>query len=843
MSRLLSRSGRRFFARHPWQYVLAVAGVALGVAVVLGVDLSGASARRAFDASTEMVMGRATHQVLPRSGGLDEGLYPEVRAALLEAGERGAAAAPSVEGALTLPGGRRVTLLGLDPFVEAPFRDELTVFSGELDLVALLTEPGTVALPMPLADELGVTRGDRLEAVTAVGTVMLQVAGLVAPDAERAAAASGFAFADIATAQALLGKLGTLSRIDLIVSESLAEQIAGLLPDGAELVASSTRSRATFGMTRAFRLNLTALSLLALLVGAFLIYGTMNFLVVRRTRTIGILRSVGVDRRGLVGAILSEAFIVGLPGTLLGLLLGAVLGSGLTGLVVQTIDDLYFRLRVDALALSAWPFAKAAALGLGVTLAAALGPALEAASIPPRAVLSRASMERRTRRRMPWLLAAAGVAGVLAMLLLWAGRHSLVISFAGLFGVFLACAFATPPATAGLMRLLDRLLPARAPVPMRMAIRGTTASLSRTGVAVSALTVAVATVIGVGLMVSSFRASVDDWLRQTLMADFYLAVDEAWCEGAGGVGDLSADLRALPGVSEVTYSQRVRLQVGAEEWRLWAVDAGREGLGSEILAGDPAEARERFSAGEAVLVSEPWAMRRGTRVGDVLTLPTPAGERDFPVAGVFRDYTSDRGVVALHREQYRQLWRDECSEGIGVSFEPGADTAASRRAIESVLPAGSSIWLSNNAELRDASLAVFDRTFTITRVLQVLVGLVAFLGILSALQALQLERVRETAVLRAVGWLPRQLRTLVVAQTGLLGFAAGIFAMPLGIVLAGLLVFVINRRAFGWTMSFEPSAGELLQGLLLALAAALLAGLYPAWRTSRRPVAQDLREE
>jgi putative ABC transport system permease protein len=178
-----------------------------------------------------------------------------------------------------------------------------------------------------------------------------------------------------------------------------------------------------------------------------------------------------------------------------------------------------------------------------------------------------------------------------------------------------------------------------------------------------------------------------------------------------------------------------------------------------------------------------------------------------------------------------------------VNFASGTDSTEARRAIESVLPPGSSIWLSNNAELRAASLAVFDRTFTITRVLQVLVGLVAFLGILSALQALQLERVRETAVLRAVGWLPRQLRVLVVAQTGLLGLAAGLFAMPLGIALAGLLVFVINRRAFGWTMNFQLDSGELLQGLLLALAAALLAGFYPAWRTSRRPVAEDLREE
>jgi putative ABC transport system permease protein len=843
VSRLLSRSGRRFFARHPWQYALAVVGVALGVAVVLGVDLAGASAKRAFDASTEMVMGRATHQVLGRAGRLDEALYPELRAALRERGEGSAAAAPSVEGAMTLPGGRRVVLLGLDPFVEGPFRDELAAFSGEVDLVALLTMPGAVALPGPLADELGVAPGDVIAAVTAAGAVELRVSGRIEPAADRSAAAASYVFADIATAQELLDMVGWLSRIDLLASDDLAAELARLLPADVELVESAARSRATFGMTRAFRLNLTALSLLALLVGAFLIYSTMNFLVVRRTRTIGILRSVGVDRRAMIRAILVEALIVGVPGTLLGLLIGAMLGSGLTALVVRTVDDLYFRLRVDALALTAWPFAKAVALGLGVTLLAALGPALEAASIPPRAVLSRASMERRTRRRLPWLLAAGGVSLVLAGLLLAAGRNSLVISFAGLFGVFLACALATPPATAGLMKLLERVLPQRLPVPVRMAIRGTTASLSRTGVAVAALAVAVATVIGVGLMVSSFRVSVDDWLRQSLVADFYLAVDDAWCRGAGGIDELTAQLRGLPGATEVTFSQRRRLQVGGEEWRLWAVDAGHVGLGAEILAGDPATARARFVAGEAVLVSEPWAMRRGTRIGDVLSLPTPAGTRSFPVAGVFRDYTSDRGIIALHRDRYRELWDDPCSEGVGVSFASGQDTTAARVAIEGVLPAGSGIWLSNNAELRAASLAVFDRTFTITRVLQVLVGLVAFLGILSALQALQLERVRETAVLRAVGWLPRQLRALVVAQTGLLGLAAGIFALPLGIALAGLLVFVINRRAFGWTMSFEISAGELAQGLALALAAALLAGLYPAWRTSRRPVAEDLREE
>jgi putative ABC transport system permease protein len=164
-------------------------------------------------------------------------------------------------------------------------------------------------------------------------------------------------------------------------------------------------------------------------------------------------------------------------------------------------------------------------------------------------------------------------------------------------------------------------------------------------------------------------------------------------------------------------------------------------------------------------------MRRGTRRRNA-ALPTPVRRAEaFPVAGIFRDYTSDRGVVALHRDRYRELWAMNAAKA-SASISSRAPTGhRGALAIEGVLPPGSSIWLSNNAELRAASLAVFDRTFTITRVLQVLVGLVAFLGILSALQALQLERVRETAVLRAVGWLPRQLRALVIAQTGLLGLA------------------------------------------------------------------------
>ncbi len=838
MSRLVRRAGRRAFARHPWQYVLAVAGVALGVAVVLGVDLAGASARKAFDVSRELVMGRATHQVVPLGSGLDETLYLALRKA-----PGVAAAAPVVESGIGLPGDRRATLLGIDPFAEEPFREEVAAASGAVDVGALLAEPGAVALPASLAQALALETGDRFVAATPSGPAELLVAGIIDADPGREAALAGFVYADIATAQELLGMVGKLSRVDLILEPGQSGGVTGLLPASAELVETAARSSATYAMTRAFRVNLTALSLLALLVGAFLIYGTLTFLVLQRTRTLGVLRSMGVDRRGVAGSVLSEALMVGLPGTAAGLLLGALLGLGLSGLVVQTMDDLYFRLRVSEVGLTPWPFAKAAVLGVVTSLVSALGPALEAAGMPPRAVLSRASVEGRARRRLPRLAAGAAVCALAAALLLALGKHSLVISFAGLFAVFLAAALATPPATAWLMAALDRLLPETAPLPVRMAVRGTSASLSRTGVAVAALSVAVATVIGVGVMVGSFRSSVDQWLSSTLVADYYLYVEDSWCRARGGLDELADPLLAVPGVAEITYSQRRRLPTAGEDIRLWAVDGGSRGLQVPVIAGDRARLRESFDAGEAVMVSEPWTMRRQTRVGDTLTLPTPAGPVTFPVAGVFRDYTSDRGVVALHRDAYKRLWDDPCAEGLGVVLAPDADPASVRRGLAAAVPADSGITLTANADLRSASLAVFDRTFTVTRVLQLLVGIVAFLGMLSALQALQLERVRENAVLRAVGWLPRQLRALVLAQTGLLGLAAGLFAVPVGLTLAGLLVFVINRRAFGWSMSFDPAAADLGQGVLLAVAAALLAGVYPAWQAVKRQVARDLREE
>lgn len=833
MNRLLLRSARRFYGRHPWQGALAVAGVALGVAVVTGVDLAGEAAERAFRVSHETVTGRATHQLLPATGRLNPEVYVRLRR------ELGLTAAPLIEGGLrpVAPAGPVLTLLGVDPLAEPPFSRYLAGADGPGP--STLMEKDAVLMTAHRARSLGLSAGDRLRAEVGGRVRDLLLAGTVQHGG--AGVMDDLVFADIATADVLLGAGGRLDRVDLILDDAAAARLESLLPAGTELVATAARSRASLEMTRAFQTNLLALSLLALLVGGFLIYSTLSFLVVRRRAQIGTLRTLGVTRGELFRAVLGEAVGVGLPGTLIGLALGSMLGIGLTRLVARTIDDLYFRLEVTGVGLDPVVLLKGGVLGLAVSVLATLAPAAEAASVSPRAVMSRAALERRTRARLPWLVAGAASCGLVAWLLVEAGPRSLVAAFAGLFFVVAAGALLAPPAILALMKIAAGLA-RRLDMTARLAVRGVAASLSRTGVATAALMVAVATVIGVDIMIASFRTSVQAWLEASLRADVYVRLeDEAAVAGVDGQA-LALALGQRPGIAYVTRSLRTRLPGENEEIRLWAVDPGPR-WGLQVVEGDPEAARAAFMAGEAVLVSEPWSRRRGVGPGDAVSLPAPGGERRLPVAGVFRDYTSDRGIVAVHLNAYRRIWNDPRVEGLGLIAAEGVGPERVKAIAEEVTAGLQGIRLAANAEIREASLSVFDRTFTITRVLQLLVGIVAFLGILGALQSLQMERNREFAVLRALGWTPGQVRRLILTQTGLLGLAAGLLAVPLGLLLALMLVKVINVRAFAWSMGYTPHPAAALEGLVLALSAALAGGAYPAWRASARTPGADLRDE
>jgi putative ABC transport system permease protein len=853
MSQLLWRASRRHLTRHPWQIGLSIVGIALGVAVALSIDLATASARRAFELSTEAVTGRATHQIVGGPSGLREDVYRMLRVGL---GVRQAAPVLDLDVALPDHPGETLHLLGVDPFAERPLRPHLADLDSRaaqrpLAVVTdLVARPSTALISHATAERLRLRRGDAL-AIRAAGATrhVIPIGWLEPADRLSARALESLLVTDIATAQELSGARGRLTRIDLIIPDdadgrALAERIRGALPPGAEILPAGARAETARSMTHAFTLNLTALSLLALLVGMFLIYNTMTFSVVQRRPLIGMLRALGVTRGEVFGLVMVEALAIGGAGTTLGVALGFALAHGLLGLVTRTINDLYFVVSVREVAFSWTALARSAFLGVGATLLAALAPAAEAGGAQPREALSRARLESRARS-----LAVRAAAAGLALLL--GGTAVLFVpggagwGFVGLFALLMGAALATPALAVVLLRATEAPVSRAFGLLGRMAARGIVAALSRTGVSIAALTIAIAATMGVGIMIGSFRRAVAEWLEGSLQADIYVAPPSLIGSRPDATLDpaLVSRLVATPGVDRASTSRGSTASGPSGPVRIVALgfEPGHA-PGFKFREGRPEVAWPAFETG-AVIVSEPFAYRHAVGAGGSVSLRTDRGERDFPVAAVFYDYGSSAGTVVMSRRTYDRFWDDRAISALALYAAPGMDVDRLIALLRERAAGGPDVIIRSNRALHDASLEIFDRTFAITAVLRFLIVIVAFVGVLSALMALMLERGREHGVLRALGLTPRQVWGVVTAQTGLMGLVAGFLAVPVGIMLAAVLVFVINRRSFGWTMPLDVAPLVLAQGVLLAVAAALLAGLYPAWKMAAASAADALREE
>ncbi|MCU0224371.1 MAG: ABC transporter permease, partial [Acidobacteria bacterium] len=379
-----------------------------------------------------------------------------------------------------------------------------------------------------------------------------------------------------------------------------------------------------------------------------------------------------------------------------------------------------------------------------------------------------------------------------------------------------------------------------------MAARGVAAGLSRTGVATAALMIAISVAVGVGVMIASFRQTVIRWLDYSLAPDVYVTAPSTIGSRSETPLDpaLVAALRDAPGVAAAHTLRGTELETADGPLRVVAIAMTERGHRAfSFKEGRPEAIWPAFERGGAVIVSEPFAFRRGIGAGGTVTLPTDRGPRGFPVAGVFYDYGSDQGAVMMARATWDAAFDDRGVNALGLFAAAGQDPDVLVEALRARVPAGQEVVIQSQRAIKRISLEIFDRTFLITAVLRFLAFVVAFVAVLSALMALQLEKSRELGVLRANGLTPGQVFQLVAAETGILGVVAGLLALPVGLVLAALMIFVINRRSFGWSLSMAVDPWLLAQAFGVAVLAALLAGLYPALRMARTSPAVALREE
>ncbi len=852
MSSLWAASFRHLL-RHPAQLTLALVGLSLGVATIVAVDIATASSRRAFELSMDTINGAATHQIVGGPQGIDERLYVDLRTRDLQPGLLQPALAPIVEGYVRI-GDHDMQLVGVDPLASPELRprgEGQGALPGAPDkgrLEALrqwLLDRGAVVMAATAAKDLGLSENTGFDLETGGVRHRAVLIGAI----RQGSAYDSLVLTDIAQAQEWLGMVGRLSRIDVKVpngrdGEVLLARLRQRLPPGIELHEAQGRIRESLDMTGAFTTNLKAMSLLALMVSTLLIYGAISFAVVQRRRVIGILRALGATRREVLTIVLAEAAALGIVGAALGLLLGSAIGRELITLVSRTINDLYFVVAVKEATLPSSSILKALVGGFVTALAAALLPALEVAGSAPQLGLRRSVLESRAVYISRRLIVVSIVLAVSAGIVVTTSGRSLFAGFAALFMLLLSVAAITPAVLRCLSRAAAALVGGASPIA-RLAFGDIAASLSRTGVAVAALGMAVAAMIGVSIMVESFRESLREWLGRTMQADVYVT--------APGPGSDRPERRiepsvmrallATPGINDHSESRQVVVESPNGPVPLTALQLTRAGSSAlQISAGDATQAWKEFARG-AVIVSEPLAWRLRLRVGSELPLSTTSGARKFRIAAIYREYGNDRGNVLMSLAQYRDLWRDDEITSMGIYLTPAAQPATVIAGMRAAVRGRQALLIRSNADIRAVSMSIFERTFVITRVLYWLAAGVAAVGLVSSLLAWELERSHELAIVRSIGLTPFGAAVLIEAQTGFMGLVALVAAIPAGLLTALVLTDVINRRAFGWQIDLHLTAAQFTNALLLALAAAVAAGLYPAWRTARAPIAGDIREE
>ena len=384
-----------------------------------------------------------------------------------------------------------------------------------------------------------------------------------------------------------------------------------------------------------------------------------------------------------------------------------------------------------------------------------------------------------------------------------------------------------------------------------MAPRDIIRSLSRTSVAVAALMIAVSVIVGVSIMIGSFRRTVVQWLDQTLQADIYISPPSVSINTLDGVlnSEIVAQASQWQGVTEA-YTARI-VSAFAPDWKqsisLNAIsgDISQGNRAYLWVDGDQSTLWQRFLGGEGFIISEPLIHHFGITIppSAPITLMTDQGEKSLPILAVVYDYGSDQGTVFIGEQLYREWWDDQGISTLALFVKDSAEIDSIINQMQTQFTALQKVNIRSNNALRTTSIEVFDRTFAITDALRLLATVVAFIGVLSALMSLQLERTRELGTLRATGMTQIQLWQLTLLETGLMGGVAGLLAMPTGYVLAWILIHVINLRSFGWTLQIYLIPDYFLQAFLIAVFAALLAGVYPAYQLGRMIIATAIRSD
>lgn len=833
---------------HPVRWLTAALAIAIGVALGYAVHLVNRSALDEFARAVQTVNGAADLQVqATQARGFDEKLYP-----VLARIPGVAQASPVVEVTLALPERRRLTVLGLDvlraarvtpAFLGRPFpaNDAGAAF----DVFA----EDAVYLSSAAASALDAQAGQAVRLGESTPDVQWAYRGTL-PGASDSRL---LAVIDIAAAQWRFGALGRLQRVDLALqpgTDAAAVQAAvrAVLPADAQLVTPQSEAQRSDSLSRAYRVNLEMLAMVALLTGGFLVYSAQSLSVVRRRAPFALLRVLGLRRGALLRQLLVEGAALGVLGSALGLALGAALAALALQLLGGDLGGGYFSSTRPALSLSPVAALVFFVLGVAVAIAGSLWPAVQALQVQA-AVALKSGVDATDPRQRPRLHAAAVLLplGALAALappvagLPLFGYASIAIILAG--GIA-----ATPWLARVLLAPWQRRVETRATrfAPLYLALKRLWGAPGQAAVALSGVVASTSLMVAMALMVASFRGSVDEWMHSILASDVYLRIEGG--EDGGLDAAAQARLRATPGVADIAFRRTLLLRLDPQR-------APVALMASPINVVDPADPQHSLplvgaalavpSGQMAVWVSEPFAMVYGTAPGQTLALPLGGQMRTLFVAGVWRDYSRQFGALAMDERDYEALTGDTARAEAAIDLQTGTQAEETIAALRQALPAelAGRAEFARPGEIRAIALKIFDRSFAATYALEAIAILVGMAGVAATFSAQTLARTREFGMLRHIGVLRRQVLAMLALEGALLGGVGGVAGLALGTAMGQVLIQVVNPQSFHWTMDTRwplTLFAALWIGLVLASAlTAVVAGRSALSSDAVRAVRED----
>ncbi|MFH0959566.1 MAG: FtsX-like permease family protein [Pseudomonadota bacterium] len=830
----------KYYRRHTLLALLCLTGISLGVGIVVAVELINDSALSSFESSVDFLSGRATNSIISTFGKIDEKHFREIWT-----NRRVKAASPVVDViANTLETeSDPIRFLGVDPFLDSPFRSWTPEFSGIPDLAGFFgsDHPGAF-VSSDLMRRYNLKTGGWITALDAGLEKKIRILGPLTEDAS-GGLGENLAVMDISSAQELFGRVGRLDRIDLILEGTVSDAFPTLLP-GLKITDANSRKSTLTAMLYSFQLNLAAMSLIALFVGVFLIYNFSMFSVLSRRQDMSLLLTLGCDSRSLVFAFMIESIVLGALGSLAGVIFGYSVAAYSVGKVSSTISQLYFLVNNLNVGWSLGIIGTGFAVGFVATAVGVTLPALEVAVTPPVLGLKRQSIEDRAKSLRIYLFVVGSAFFIFSCLTAWASRNSIFWGFASAFGMTTAFALFTPgllsPFTFYLgvvfkksHRFLDAFL----------AARNIGASLSRTSIAVAALAVALSMTIGVDTMIYSFRTSVHSWLEEALKGDLYISPDTTkWDHPLPET--LIKKVEGDPRLDSIEKYLALDIYLQGRPVKLRIIEPEileKKAKFNFIGKKESHKAWAELKNG-GVFISEPLAFKFNLEVGDLLTLDSPDGPKDFPVAAITRDYSSDQGTIQIDRSVYLSIWKDDRVQSIALFLKPGASIEEVRNSVASLFK-GLERTIVSNHEMRERVLSIFDKTFAPTATLKGVSLLVALLGVATAMMAILLERSREIRVLGYLGLTPMEIGKMNIYQGLIMGFASFLIASVCGLLLTYIIVYAINYRSFGWTIDISVNKWIFVETLGLTLAACFISSLYPTFKLLRGASAASIKEE